>query len=395
MKIKTNIPLLISGLVLLGGLIMCKTKNNDYLRESVGLFRRIDNLYGVEKSNLFHETYPFSGEQKVDYLAKPDDVSGDKVAYLWPYSSVLSANQALLKTEYRNLYLRILNNRILPGLESYYDTTRVPAAYQSYIKTQGASDRYYDDNIWIAIDFCELFKTTGNSRFLEKAESLWKFIYSGWDNKLNGGIYWCEQKKGSKNTCSNAPAAVLACKLFQLTDNQYYLKKAMEIYEWTKQTFQDKNDFLYFDKQDLQGKTDSTKYAYNSGQMMQAASLLYKTQGDPQYYSDAKNIAQSAIKFFTNQYSDEEFKKIRLFKNNTNWFTTVMFRGFYELWTIDKRADYLKIFKQNMDVMLSKARDKDGLFAKYWSGGSHNKQKWLLDQAGLVELLALLSAINE
>lgn len=42
---------------------------------------------------------------------------------------------------------------------------------------------------------------------------------------------------------------------------------------------QDSTDYLYFDNISLDGKIDKSKYAYNSGQMMQAATLLYQLTG--------------------------------------------------------------------------------------------------------------------
>ena len=78
---------------------------------------------------------------------------------------------------------------------------------------------------------------TGKQAYLEKAKLIWKFILSGKDDVLGGGIYWCEQKKESKNTCSNAPGAVFALKLFQATQDDAYLKEGKELYEWTKRTW--------------------------------------------------------------------------------------------------------------------------------------------------------------
>ena len=90
----------------------------------------------------------------------------------------------------------------------YWDTTRQPECYQSYPAFAGQNDRYYDDNDWVAIDFCDYYAVTKNKEYLKKAIALHDYIYSGWSDELGGGIYWCEQKKESKNTCSNAPATV-------------------------------------------------------------------------------------------------------------------------------------------------------------------------------------------
>ena len=123
----------------------------------------------------------------------------------------------------------------LPGLAEYLDTTRMPAAYASYINTAPASDRFYDDNVWLGIDFCDIYEATGDKKYLAQAEMIWKFIESGTDDVLGGGIYWCEQKKHSKNTCSNAPGTVYALKLYAATGDGRYLEQGKGLYAWTKE----------------------------------------------------------------------------------------------------------------------------------------------------------------
>ena len=86
-------------------------------------------------------------------------------------------------------YRSVLDNRVLPGLAEYLDTTRMPAAYASYINTAPASDRFYDDNVWLGIDFCDIYEATGDKKYLAQAEMIWKFIESGTDDVLGGGIY--------------------------------------------------------------------------------------------------------------------------------------------------------------------------------------------------------------
>lgn len=86
----------------------------------------------------------------------------------------------------------------------------------------------------MGIDFTDAYLNTKEEKYLKKAQLIWKFIESGADDKLGGGIYWCEQKKVSKNTCSNAPASVFALKMFKAIRDSSYLIKGQELYEWTK-----------------------------------------------------------------------------------------------------------------------------------------------------------------
>ncbi len=146
---------------------------------------------------------------------------------------------------------------------------------------------------------------SGEQKYLTKSEELWQFILSGYDEKLGGGIYWCEQKKQSKNTCSNAPASVLALKLFETTGDSSYFKWGLRIYNWTKTNLQDTSDYLYFDNKSLSGRIDKKKYTYNSGQMLQAAAMLCRLTGNKIYLEEAQHIAGSAIDRFTEEFTTD------------------------------------------------------------------------------------------
>ena len=288
----------------------------------------------------------------------------------------------------------MLETTVLPGLQQYYDAVRTPACYQSYIFSAGESDRFYDDNVWLALDFCESYMLTKNPDYLKKSIETWKFVISGWDNKLGGGIYWCEQKKESKNTCSNAPGSVLALKIYEATKDTAFLNWGVRIYNWTKTNLQDTTDYLYFDNKSLSGKIGRQKYTYNSGQMLQAAAMLYKLTGQKTYLEEAQQIAKSAINHFTENFTTAEGKQIRLFKNTGNWFNAILFRGYDELYQLDKNKEFISIFEDNLDQLWNRVRDKNGLFSKDWKAEKDDEYKWLLDQASLVEMWATLAELK-
>ena len=369
-----------------------KAKNDDLTRAK-SILKQIISLYDAGHDHLFNETYPDKPDNKISYLADEDSVTAGRVAYLWPTSGIFSGVNALLEATRGRKYLNLLEEKILPGLEQYYDSLRKPACYQSYITLAGKSDRYYDDNIWLALDFCETYRLTGKPEYLRMSINTWQFVISGWDDKLGGGIYWCEQKKRSKNTCSNAPASVLAFKLFEATRDSSYLKWGLRIYNWTKVNLQDSTDYLYFDNKNLSGRIDRKKYTYNSGQMLQASAMLYRMTGEKAYLVEAQQIAESAVDYFTEEYMTTEGKKIRLFKNTGNWFNAVLFRGYTELYRLDRNNRYITIFRDNMHQLWNNVRNKDGLFSKDWTGQKEDEFKWLLDQAGLMEIWANLATI--
>lgn len=359
----------------------------------------LDSLYlnySVDNSSLLRENYPFDEQHTVTYLASEEQANiPNQFSYLWPYSGTFSAVNALFEATHDKKYKKLLDSRVLPGLEEYFDTQRVPNAYSSYIRTAPASDRFYDDNVWLGIDFTDTYQMTQEPKYLDKAQLIWKFIESGTDSILGGGIYWCEQKKESKNTCSNAPGSVLALKLFKATNDSSYFEKGKKLYEWTQRNLQDSTDYLYFDNIRLDGKIGKAKFAYNSGQMMQSAALLYQLTKNPIYLKDAQNIAKECFNYFFTDFTPATNEEaFRMLKKGDIWFTAVMLRGFIELYQIDKDKTYINAFNKSLSYAWDNARDENGLFNTDLSGKSKDQKKWLLTQAAMVEMYSRLAMIQ-
>ena len=359
----------------------------------------LDSLYlnySVDNSSLLRENYPFDEQHTVTYLASEEQANiPNQFSYLWPYSVTFSAVNALFEATHDKKYKKLLDSRVLPGLEEYFDTQRVPNAYSSYIRTAPASDRFYDDNVWLGIAFTDTYQMTQEQKYLDKAQLIWKFIESGTDSILGGGIYWCEQKKESKNTCSNAPGSVLALKLFKATNDSSYFEKGKKLYEWTQRNLQDSADYLYFDNIRLDGKIGKAKFAYNSGQMMQSAALLYQLTKNPIYLKDAQNIAKECFNYFFTDFTPTTNEEaFRMLKKGDIWFTAVMLRGFIELYQIDKDKTYINAFNKSLSYAWDNARDENGLFNTDLSGKSKDQKKWLLTQAAMVEMYSRLAMIQ-
>jgi uncharacterized protein YyaL (SSP411 family) len=357
----------------------------------------LDSLYShysAPKTDLLRENYPFRGDYTASYLASEDQKNQpNPYAYLWPYSGTFSAVNALFETTNDKDFRKLLDKKVLVGLEEYYDTKRKPYGYASYINSAKQSDRFYDDNVWLGIDFTDTYMMTKDKKYLKKAEIIWKFVISGQDEKLGGGIYWCEQKKESKNTCSNAPGSVFALKLFEATKDSAYFYHGKELYEWTKKNLQD-TDYLYLDNINLSGKVTDWKLPYNSGQMMQAAALLYKLTNDNKYLTDAQNIAKACYNHFFTDFVTDEGIPFKVLKEHDVWFIAVMLRGFIELYHIDRDRTYMDAFQANLDYAWRKTREENGLFNKDFSGNKKDRRKWLLTQAAMVEMYARMGAIK-
>ena len=360
--------------------------NTRYLSIADSILSNVLNLYQTN-DGLLTETYPVNPDQKITYLAGGTQQNGTlKASFLWPYSGMMSGCVALYKATGNKKYKKILEKRILPGMEQYWDNSRLPACYQSYPTKYGQHVRYYDDNIWIALDYCDYYQLTHKPASLEKTVALYQYIYSGWSDEMGGGIFWCEQQKEAKHTCSNAPSTVLGVKLYRLTKDAKYLEKAKETYAWTKKHLCDPTDHLYWDNINLKGKVSKEKYAYNSGQMIQAGVLLYEETGDEQYLHDAQQTAAGTDAFFRTK-ADKKDPTVKVHKDMA-WFNVILFRGLKALYKIDKNPAYVNAMVENALHAWENYRDENGLLGRDWSGHNKEQYKWLLDNACLIEFFA-------
>lgn len=119
---------------------------NQYLERAEYLLNKIFELYFIREYDLFKENFP----------PKKDD---KPVSYLWPLSSLFSAVATMIRLPEGEKYKDKLAI-ILKGLEKYWDDIRFPPAYQSCPKELGGGDRFYDDNLWIGLDFIDRYYFT-------------------------------------------------------------------------------------------------------------------------------------------------------------------------------------------------------------------------------------------
>ncbi len=363
-----------------------------YIKKAEATFDKMFELFWYDRMKIMYDKYPNTLKTNTNQTSYPYE---EGYAFVWGYGSVLSAYSAIFQRspDFSN-FEKKYKSKIIDGLEIYYNTSKKPAAYGSF--PNDWDDRYYDDNIWLGIDLVELYDRTKDTWYLDKAKIIWKFILSGKDNVLGGGIYWKEEEaKTSKNTCSNAPAAVLGLKLYQSTRDEAYLTTAKEIYEWTKKNLQDPSDYLYWDSMKSDGTIEKWKFAYNTGQMIQAAALLYNITNNAKYLTDAKLSAESAYNYFFEKYTLPTGETITVLKKGSLWFNAVMFRGFAELNKIEKNMKYITAFKQSLDYAWRYAKDpQTGLFNSDFSGRTTDEKKDLLTQGGIIEMYARMATIQ-
>lgn len=364
--------------------------NEEYMSRAETTFANIFKYYWSERVGLMFGTYP----NTLGTHDEPNSPDYNSHAYLWGLGGVLSGFNAIVQNtdnvDFRTTYESQLKRTLL----EYYNTTKEPMCFGCFVNDH--DERLYDDAIWVGIDLTDLYSKTKDNWYLNYAKSVWNFVLTGKDDALGGGIYWKESPRDSKNTCSNAPAVVLALKLYQVTNDPSYLETGKEVYKWVKSKLQDPADYLYWDCIKIDGTVETSKFSYNSGQMLQAAVLLYNATGDAQYLTDAKLLAEACYNYFfenfVSNYSGEQF---RILKDGKRWFNAIMVRGFLELNKVESNGTYMLAIRKSLDHAWKYTRDAEtGLFFKQFSGNEITDNPGdILDQGAIVELYAKL-AVN-
>ena len=96
-------------------------KNHPFVSIADSILDNVLNLYQTE-DGLLTETYPVNPDQKITYLAGGAQQNGTlKASFLWPYSGMMSGCVAMYQATGDKKYKTILEKRILPGLEQYWD----------------------------------------------------------------------------------------------------------------------------------------------------------------------------------------------------------------------------------------------------------------------------------
>lgn len=276
------------------------------------------------------------------------------------------------------------------GLEGYWDPASPVPGYNAYCSGPNGTDKYYDDNQWIVLADTEAFETTKDRSFLKDAYRTQNFVLSGWDEKLGGGIYW-DVKHKSKNTCSNAPAAASALRLYQLTKDKEHLKWATKIRDWTKSRLRDE-DGLYWDNINLDGKVEKTKWSYNTALMIRTDVLFYQLTGDKASLASARKSADAGIAAWTDPATGSLHKT-----DSSPIFTHLFCEALLRLYDVTKEKKYLEAAQKEADFSYRVARDPQGGYWNDWNAKEHqpDEKKKLIVNASAARLFWLLASYPE
>ncbi|MBB1286009.1 glycosyl hydrolase family 76 [Flavisolibacter sp. BT320] len=261
-------------------------------------------------------------------------------------------------------------------------------------------NEFYDDMEWNALAMLRAFEATGDQKYKTVVDGLWTDIKNGWNTTMGGGIAWRKAMPYYKNTPANAPAAILAARLYKKTNNADDLAWSKKIYTWLKDSLYNKSTGWVYDgmNSDNDGKRNTTwKFTYNQGTFIGAAVELYSITNDAGYLNDALQAANFTLtdntltNFTDNLLRDEGGGDGGLFKGVFVRYLTqlIMAPGMV---SSDKQR-YATYLKHNAQMLWNAGTDKNYLlYGTYWKNPPGATTDFTTQASGamLIEAAALL-----
>lgn len=234
---------------------------------------------------------------------------------------------------------------------------------------------FYDDMEWWALACLRAYDATKDEKYKTMARQYWTWIKVGWSEVKNGGIAWASGSKDSKNACSNAPAVIIAARLYQLDNNPDDLVWAKKIYTWLKTYVVEPKRGLVYDA--YGNPKESDMYTYNQGTWIGSGLELYQITKQQSYLDDAVRNANylmnDEVKFSpSGVLKGENTGDGGLFKGIfIRYMGQLVLRGVLDGYT---QGLYVKYLERNGKSLYSKATvSPENIFGPDWANRPTSK----------------------
>lgn len=248
---------------------------------------------------------------------------------------------------------------------------------------------WYDDMEWMALAQLRLWDATGEETYKEQVMHLWEDIKTAWNEQMGGGMAWKKDQTDYKNTPANAPAAILAFRLYQRFHAEEDLHWGTKILDWNIKNLVDPVSGMVWDGKNRlgDGKIDyEWNYTYNPGVVIGALVELYKINRSKETLDTAVKIAREAKRFFADAHEGvlpyEGVDDCGLFKG-------IFIRYLYLLIEVcPELKDMKEMILFNAHCVIEKGMNENGLIGGSWE----KKERESVDLAQHLSGIMLLEA---
>ncbi|GAB3406265.1 glycoside hydrolase family 76 protein [Flindersiella endophytica] len=324
---------------------------------------------GPEQHNLYLERYPKAAEE-------------NPYSYLWPMREATAATLDVGG----DVAARF------DSLELYWGERNGLGGYQSYLPAPlgGGGDIFYDDNTIVGLEYIRWYAAGHDPAALAGARKAFDVVKRGWSTDTSlpcaGGMHWVEATWTDIRAANvTGLAAELAAHLYERTHQKSYLDWAKRLYDWNRKCLRSPEG-LYWNDIGVDGTVNPTLWTYNSGAMIGAGALLYRTTHDPVYLKLARQDAAAALAYWSE--GDRYFGQPAIFN-------AILFKNLLLLQSVAPDRAYRPFIERYATHIWDNNRDPSlGLFRFPPSGGGPYDPSYrpeTLEQSAAVQIFAALA----
>jgi predicted alpha-1,6-mannanase (GH76 family) len=251
--------------------------------------------------------------------------------------------------------------------QKYLD--RIEKEYRGTFTCNGNTflHNWYDDMEWMALAQLRLWDATKEDTYKDQVLILWEDIKTAWNDNMGGGLAWKKDQLDYKNTPANAPAAILAFRLYQRFRKEDDLLWGKKILDWNLSNLTDPMTGFVWDGINRLGDKQvdyEWNYTYNQGVVIGALVELYRIEPSEEYVDKAVQIAKVTKELLIDSnhgiipYEGED---------DCGLFKGILVRYLYDLIEIHPQShDLREMILHNARCVVEKGINEHGLIGGNW-----------------------------
>lgn len=236
-------------------------------------------------------------------------------------------------------------------------------------KSGNFEDSYMDDTGWWGVAWLQAYQITGNTQYLQMAETDANYIHQYWDSTCGGGVWWTTAKS-YKNAIPNELFLELTAGLHNaISGDTTYLSWAKAEWSWFSGSGMINSSYLIND-----GLTSScanngdTTWTYNQGVILAGLTQLYEATGTSSLLTTAQDIANAAILNLNVNGTGALNEPCTSCGTDAQSFKGIFVRGLKELATTLNTQRYASFFENQVNSIIPNDTDSGHQMGFLWQG---------------------------